>query len=275
MKNERGNILTVTVDGRPVCVRRLLPVRDGGGATGIPLLLLHGLGCSCQAWDPMLRCLERQGVDQPVYAPDMPGCGQSLGPREALGMEALADWSVRLLDALEIDRAHVAANSMGCQVSLALARRHSERVGHLVLAGPTTGKHFLPQWRYLLGLIADGVRETPRYNATLARMYLQMGVRRYLATVRKMLEDDPVADAGLVRAPCLIVRGERDAIVPEAVARKLAAVLPHGAYAEIPAAAHAVQFNEPELFCGTALAFLAEDAVRAAPEPVRPLVRAR
>src|SRR5207249_7944369 len=137
-------------------------------------------------WLPALRALARRSLEGPVWAPDMPGYGESPGPEEALGIVQLADWAVRLLDRLGIARAYLAANSMGCQVALALARRHPERVGHLVLAGPTTGKRFLPRRRYLLGLVVDGMREPPRYNATLACMYLQMGVRRYLATVRRM-----------------------------------------------------------------------------------------
>jgi 2-hydroxy-6-oxonona-2,4-dienedioate hydrolase len=274
MKTEDCSTLTMIVDERPVCVRRLLPTQDRGAGLELPWLLVHGLGCSREAWIPALDFLQRQGAERPVYAPDMPGSGSSPGPPETLGMPALADWSARLLDALGIARAHVGGNSMGCQVALALARRHPERVGGLVLAGPTTGEHFLPRWRYLLGLVVDGVREPPRYNATLARMCLQMGMRRYLVTVQKMLEDDPVDGAGLVRAPCLIVRGGRDAIVPAAAAQKLASALPHGAYTEVPAAAHAVQFNEPELFCRKAGAFLAETGIPAVPTPAQERVTA-
>ena len=68
-------------------------------------------------------------------------------------MEELADWAVRLMDALGVDRAHLAGNSMGCQVALALARRHPARVGGLVLVGPTAGERYIPFWRYALGLL--------------------------------------------------------------------------------------------------------------------------
>jgi pimeloyl-ACP methyl ester carboxylesterase len=61
-------------------------------------------------------------------------------------MEELADWAARFLDAQGIARAHVAGNSMGGQVALALARRHPTRVGGLVLAGPTMGRHLIPAW---------------------------------------------------------------------------------------------------------------------------------
>jgi hypothetical protein len=46
------------------------------------------------------------------------------------------------------------------------------------------------------------MREPLRYNATLLRMYWEMGIPRYLATVAKMLEDAPVSHAAEVSAPC-------------------------------------------------------------------------
>jgi 2-hydroxy-6-oxonona-2,4-dienedioate hydrolase len=248
----------LTLDGRPVCCQVLSPcgAAEGDSALKLPLLLLHGLGCSSEAWGPSLRCLERRGVDQPVFVPDMPGYGHSPGPVEALGMEELADWNARLLDALEIEQAHVAGNSMGCQVALALARRHPVRVGGMVLVGPTPGGHEVTPLRYLLGLLIDGCRETIHYNSTLLRMYLQMGFRRYMATVPKMLGDNPIVHAPAIAAPTLIMRGERDAIVPDESARELAERLPRSACQTIPGAAHAVQFTHPELFTRITLAFL-------------------
>jgi pimeloyl-ACP methyl ester carboxylesterase len=250
------------VEGRPVRCRTLEPDRGVSArvSLGRPLLLLHGLGCSADAWEPALDCLAVQGLDQPVWAPDMPGYGQSPGPPEALGMEELADWAVRLLDRLSVDRAHLAGNSMGCQVALALARRHPERVGGLVLTGPTTGAQGARLGRYCCGLLLDGLREPMAYNRTLLRMYLQQGVRRYLATARKMLEDDPLTDAGAVRAPCLVVRGSGDGIVPREAARRLAAALPRGVFTEVESCAHAVQYHRPEGFTRLLLEFLTNSA---------------
>jgi 2-hydroxy-6-oxonona-2,4-dienedioate hydrolase len=251
----------LTIDGLPVRCQFLSPTGGTGESSllRLPLLLIHGLGCSAAAWQPTLRCLEEQGLDQPVVAPDMPGYGGSPGPPEALGIAELADWNARLLDHFGIGRAHVAGNSMGCQVALALARRHPERVGGLVLVGPTTGGRIVRRRRYLLGLLLDGARESLDYNRTLMRMYRQMGVRRYMATVRKMLEDDPLAHAAAVAAPALVVRGHADPIVPETVARRLVTALPRATLATIPGAAHAVQFTRPESFLAVALAFLAGD----------------
>jgi pimeloyl-ACP methyl ester carboxylesterase len=272
MKDIRTELKAVTVSGRAVRCRTLLPGKSLAhrSTDELPLLLLHGIGCSADMWVPTLECLRQHGTDRHVVAPDMPGYGHSHGPPEALGIDDLADWSVRLLDRMEVMCAHVVGHSMGCQIGLALARRHPERVGALVLVGPTTGGRLVSAHRYLLGLLLDGLCEPLAYNRLLARTYWQMGVRRYLATVQKMLADDPLATAAELRTPCLIVRGERDAIVSDAVVRDLAAVLPHGILSAVPGAPHAVQFASPGEFTRRMLSFL-EDAEGASRSVTQPL----
>lgn len=250
---------TLAVDARPVLCHVLNPASSSvySPPLRLPIILLHGLGCSSEAWRPTLDTLAERRLACRVFVPDMPGFGCSPGPAEALGIADLADWTARLMDALGLERAHLAGNSMGCQVALALARRRPERVGGLVLVGPTVGEQYIPFWRYALGLLLDGVQEPPNYNLRLARMYAQMGVPRYLATTRKMLEDEPLRHADEVRAPCLIVRGERDGIIPDPVARRLAAALPLGEFRRLYGTAHALQFSRPREFVETALPFWA------------------
>jgi pimeloyl-ACP methyl ester carboxylesterase len=224
-------------------------------ASGQTLLLLHGLAGSADVWGPTLRTLARSGRGTPAIAPDMPGYGHSKGPRAALGVPELADWAARLLDALSVPRAHVAAHSMGCQVALALARRHPERVERMVLTAPTTGKRLMPAWRSLAGMVRP-FREPLTYKPMALRLYLQMGARRYLATVRQMLADDPLAQIDRVAAPCLVVCGTRDAITPSWVARRLAAALPHGTFMPVAGAGHVVPYHQPRLFSHLLLDFL-------------------
>ena len=131
-------------------------------------------------------------------------------------------------------------------------------MGGLVLVGPTVGGQSVSFWRYALGLLLDGVQEPPSYNLRLTRMYAQMGVPRYLATTRKMLEDEPLLHADEVHAACLIVRGARDGIIPDRIARRLAAALPLGEFRRLNDTAHALQFSRPREFVETALPFLAQ-----------------
>lgn len=254
---------SLRIDGCTVCTRMLAPTPNARREPGLPLLFLHGLGCSGDAWKPVLDTLSQTGCAQAVAAPDLPGYGHSECSQGALGMEALGDWTADFLDSLNLARVHVSGHSMGCQVALALARRHPERVASLLLVGPTTGRRLVPLWRYALGLAMDGFAEPPRYNLTLARMYAQMGAVRYFATVHRMMQDDPFAHASQVAAPTLIVRGVHDFVVPTRAARALAAALPHGRYLEVPRAAHALQFEEPDGFLDLAEPFWQASALPA------------
>ncbi len=246
------------VDGRSVRYQVAPPEKSETDESPLQhtTLLLHGLGCTSDVWQPTVEVMAERGLACRVIAPDMPGYGKSPGPREAMGMEDMADWAARFLDDQGLDRVHVAGNSMGCQVALALARRHPERVGGVVLQGPTTGDRLVPRWRYVAGLVADAFNETPRYNVRLMQMYAQMGLPRYLATVEKMLDDDPIAHASEVKAPVLVIRGGRDAIVSDKVARQLTALLPDAVYVPLDHAAHAIEFNTPDKFVDAMIDFL-------------------
>lgn len=258
------------VDGRDVRVLVVRPDAKTPPRTTLdrPLLLLHGLAGGADVWTRTLDCMAAQNLTQPIFAPDLPGCGKSPGPRAAMDVNALADWTARLLDALDVPCAHVAAQSLGCQVALALARRHPTRVGGMTLVGPTTGRRLESGWRYAVGMLTS-FREPLSYKWLALRLARQMGVRRYVATVAQMLHDDPLAEIQAVRAPCLILRGALDPIIPEAVARELAERLPHGAFLPVAHAAHIVPWSQSGVFCRILLAFLAgASPVSSNPQPL-------
>ncbi|MCC2667717.1 MAG: hypothetical protein K0Q72_188, partial [Armatimonadetes bacterium] len=157
---------------------------------------------------------------------------------------------------LELPRADVMGHSMGGQIALTLAHRHPESVRRLVLLGPTTGARHVSAFRNFVGLLRDSTREPFAYNQLLQTVFWRMGPRRYLRTVREMQADDAFVHARQVSFPALVLQGERDAIIPEHVAKDLAETLSRGAYAQIGGAAHAAQFTHPALTAEHALRFL-------------------
>lgn len=247
-----SSVQFVAVHGRVACMRS-----HTGARPDVPLLLVHGIGCSSEAFGPVLARMSALAEPRPAIAPDMPGFGRSAGPRRALDMEALADWLRELLEVLAVPRVHVVGHSMGCQVALALARQAPTRAASVTLIGPTTGDQFEGVVRYGLGLAADSLFESMGWNWTLTRMALQMGMRRYVPTLGHMLRDHPIARAGEVTCPVLVVRGARDWIIRRDVARRLAAALPRGRYLEIPRGAHALQFNLVDEFLAALGPFVA------------------
>ncbi|MFE1457231.1 alpha/beta fold hydrolase [Streptomyces sp. NPDC058735] len=92
--------------------------RRGSGA---PLLLLHGIGHHRQAWDPVLPAL---AAERDVIAVDLPGCGESPALPDGMAHDLPTMSAVlgALCTALEVERPHVAGNSLGGLLALDLAR---------------------------------------------------------------------------------------------------------------------------------------------------------
>ena len=88
--------------------------------SGEPLVLLHGLGSSRQAWNPVIPMLAER-FD--VIAIDLPGFGDSapLAADAEPHPAALAAVVAMTLSRLGIDSPHVAGNSLGGWVALELA----------------------------------------------------------------------------------------------------------------------------------------------------------
>jgi pimeloyl-ACP methyl ester carboxylesterase len=89
--------------------------------TGEPLLLLHGIGHHLQAWDPVFDLL---AAERDVIAIDLPGFGTSPGLPDGVsyGLSTVVPVLAALCEALEIDRPHVAGNSLGGLLALELGR---------------------------------------------------------------------------------------------------------------------------------------------------------
>ncbi|MEU9630267.1 alpha/beta fold hydrolase [Streptomyces luteogriseus] len=89
--------------------------------SGEPLLLLHGIGHHRQAWEPVIPAL---AAERDVIAVDLPGCGDSpaLPDGMAHDLPTMSAVLKALFGALEIERPHVAGNSLGGLLALDLAR---------------------------------------------------------------------------------------------------------------------------------------------------------
>jgi pimeloyl-ACP methyl ester carboxylesterase len=88
--------------------------------TGAPLVLLHGIGSSRQAWDPVGPALAAHFT---VLAVDLPGFGDStpLPAHVEPTPAALATAVARLLDELGVTSPHLAGNSLGGWVAMEVA----------------------------------------------------------------------------------------------------------------------------------------------------------
>ncbi|MER5470676.1 alpha/beta fold hydrolase [Streptomyces sp. NPDC002685] len=117
--------------------------------TGEPLLLLHGIGHHRQAWDPVIPIL---AAERDVIAVDLPGFGESPALPEGLthDLSTVVPVLGALCEALEIERPHVAGNSLGGLLALELGR---EKLVRSVTALSPAGFWSPVERRYAFGVL--------------------------------------------------------------------------------------------------------------------------
>lgn len=122
-----------------------MPKVDAGGSElhferagdGEPMLLIQGMSATHMTWGrPFLAPLE-QSFDCVVF--DQRGMGLSGPARFPFGIVDLAGDALALLDALEIERAHVVGVSMGGMIAQELALAHPERLRSLTIGASYCG----------------------------------------------------------------------------------------------------------------------------------------
>ena len=160
--------------------------------------------------------------------------------RPAYTLDDMADDAAGLLDALDVDRAHVVGASMGGMIAQVLAARHPGRVLSLASIMSTTGNRWKGQpapkvMRFMLSkpprtkeasvqrtLTVFGVIGSPGFDrdeAELRRMAelawdrgpTAAGSGRQLGAV--LASGDRTADVRRITAPTVVIHGSRDVLV--------------------------------------------------------------
>jgi 3-oxoadipate enol-lactonase len=229
---------------------------------GDPLLLITGWTISAAVFEPVLD-LYAKHFECIVY--DHRGSARSEGSSPAT-MGALADDAARLLTALRIPRALVNGLSMGGMVAQEVALRHPGRVRGLILGGSTPGGAFAPTlgprevFSIARGSVSErGIRAPLLFSSEFRREQPErveelIGYfKRHRSSV-KTIAAQTLASARFastlrldrIRAPTLVMHGERDRLVPLAASKLLAARIPDAELVVVPGTGHTYALEAPE-----------------------------
>lgn len=256
--------------------------------SGPPLVAIHGLGGTKGSFLPTVTAL---AGSHRVIAFDLPGFGDSVKPIGAsYDARFFARAVIGLLDALELDTAHLIGNSLGGRVALEAGLSYPDRVGRLVLLAPSLAwrreRPWAPALRLLrpeLGLAQLAPR--PIVEAIVRRMipgadegWTAAGVDEFLrayltppgraafyAAARQIYLEEPHGDQGFwprlraLEPEALFVWGRRDRLVPIGFARHVADALPRARHLELECG-HVPQVERPAQTHAAVGAFLREGA---------------
>ena len=102
------------------------------GEGGVPIVLLHGGGVDSAtlSWGEIIG---RVALRHQIFAPDLPGYGQTEKPDIQYTMEFYIQFVEHLLEELKLDRVSLVGQSLGGAIALGLTLDAPERVEKLVL----------------------------------------------------------------------------------------------------------------------------------------------
>ncbi|HEX3707855.1 MAG TPA: alpha/beta hydrolase [Mycobacteriales bacterium] len=228
----------------------------GEGTTSRPtVVMVAGLGSG----DYLLPHARKLAINRRVLVPDMPGFGRSRGRQR---LRTVDEFGVALLDFVEAEAggsADLIGNSFGTQIVLAAAARRPTAARRVVLIGPTFDRCARSYPRVLARWLAISTKEPPSLGLSLARSYLQSGIRTPALAFRAGMNDRPEERIESVTSPLLIVRGSNDRIAPSAWVRDLqqrASCAEVAEVAEVSGVAHTVDYAAPERLAALVSAFL-------------------
>lgn len=249
--------------------------------SGEPLLLIIGFGGDHQAWAFQVPAFAER---YRVITFDNRGSGQSSVPDATYTTRMMADDAVGVLDALEIERAHVLGVSMGGMIAQEIALNHSRRVKSLQLHCTYARADqymvaLMEAWRSIrakatpeewmrtvaLWLFApDTYRERPEFVEAVVQTALanphpfsDVGFLRQGDAVRT---HDSLDRLPSLTCPTLISVATDDILVPPRFSRQIAAALPKAQFRTFPNLGHGYFWEDPTQFNAMCLDFLAHQS---------------
>ncbi len=246
-----------------------------------PIFFFYGLACSKHQWRTMAEIYIK---DHPIIFMDYRGHHRSENiPNEmtTLNMSHLARDAIAVLKHLDVEKTHIFAHSMGCNVALELCFQEPKLVESLVLVAGSAqnpfskmlGLNFLDKvispalesfthnkesfylfWRWLLKhkLAIKLVVSLTGFNKkavenqdvdTYLDSVASVSPRVFFELLRELSRGSTEALLPRIKAPTLVVSGGNDQVTPPLIQQKLAENLENAEYFMIPLGSHNVQLE--------------------------------
>jgi len=197
------------------------------GSGALPLVLVHGVGSYCEAWDGVIARLSDAFR---ILSFDLRGHGRSARIKGRYEIDDFTGDVLALADHAGFDRFDLAGFSLGGLIAQRLALTHPERLRRLVLLSTVSGRTDEERERVLARLAAlkagdrgshydaslsrwlteDFQARNPELVAELRRRNAENDPDCYASAYRVLAETDFGGLIDQIRQPTLIATGEHD-----------------------------------------------------------------
>jgi aminoacrylate hydrolase len=242
---------------------------------GHPLIFISGLNGVARYWSPQIPLFSKYFR---VIAYDQRGTGGSDQLQREFSVDQMAEEAIALMDALNIERAHIVGMSTGGAIGQTLAIVHPQRVARLALcstwthcdpwfrrlfqarrdlykvAGPDLHAQFHPLFLFSPDYVNehDAEIEEERSRAPTKSSPVEVSVGR----INALLAFDRRAGLGGIKAPTLVMGSSNDFITPAYFSRALAQSIPGAQIIMTDGGGHSFTRTRAESFNRDLLEFL-------------------
>jgi pimeloyl-ACP methyl ester carboxylesterase len=239
---------------------------------GEPLVMIMGFSAGTIGWVPQRRFFKKY---YRVITFDNRGAGRSDKPPGAYSTGMMADDTVKLMDLVGIEKAHVMGLSMGGMIAQELAINYPQRVMKLVLAATyarqdeTSGDTLeqaefwrLPPEKKVAAMVGLAFNK-PFYRFTIgllgrvqARFIGASGRVGIAGQSEACLNHDTLDRLSSITAPTLVIVGTGDRIIKPVSSEVIAGKIPNATLVKVEGASHYFSFEMRNVFNREVLDFL-------------------
>jgi pimeloyl-ACP methyl ester carboxylesterase len=254
---------------------------ESGPSDAKSVVLIHGFSVPCFIWDPTFEFLS--AIGRHVVRYDLFGRGFSDRPAADYSMGLYLEQLEQLLDALGVEQTDLIGLSMGGPIAAAFCCAHPDRVGRLVLIGPSGTQPISRGWLYRLAVLPRlgealfALAGNDHMLNSVARDFFDPAqIALFRERYRRQMEFRGFRRAILSSIRCgmlgsftslyarlgqqvrriLLVWGENDHAVPFDHNRRLRELLPQADFMPVRRCGHIPHFERPDLINPRLLRFL-------------------
>jgi len=245
---------------------------------GFPLVMIMGLSANIDWWNPEI--IEQCSQNYKTVIFDNRGAGRTDKPEIDYSIKMFADDTKGLMDALNIDRAHVLGVSMGGMIAQELVLNYPEKVEKLVLGCTNCGgsKSIPPGEEVLTKMVSLGglppeemlqeflpyllteefIRNNPEYIESFKQRALiaPIPADAYQRQINAILGFNTYRRLKKIEVPTLVIHGKRDLLVPTENGEILAEKIPGAQLLLLDNAAHFYDQPDTDKVISSTLEFL-------------------
>jgi pimeloyl-ACP methyl ester carboxylesterase len=248
-----------------------VPYVEQGDPLGVPMLLLHGV---TDSWHSFERVLPHLPQTVHAFALTQRGHGDADRPATGYRTRDFAADIAAFADTLGLGAAVIVGHSMGSTNALRFAIDYPELTLGLVLAASFASYRKNPTvvefWESAVSKLADPIdpgfvrefqestlaQSVPEaFLGTVIQESLKVPARVWRAAFEGFLEDDFTEELNRIKAPTLILWGDRDRLCSREDQEVLLGAITGSQLVVYEGAGHGLHWEEPERFAADLAAF--------------------